>query len=72
MTWKLRSCFCTAAKDALVMVWTQGRNPNEIVKNGYSIVNATWTPLYIVREKKKSLEFLFNWSLPEFGREGTT
>lgn len=28
-------------KDALVMVWSQSRNPNDIVKNGYSVVNAT-------------------------------
>ncbi len=59
-------------KDALVMVWSQGRNPNDIVKNGYSVVNATWTPLYIVRDNKKSLEFLSNWELPKFGREGST
>jgi len=59
-------------KDALVMVWSQGHNPNDIVKNGYSIINATWTPLYIVRDNKKSLEFLFDWALPKFGREGST
>jgi hexosaminidase len=59
-------------KDALVMVWSQGRNPNDIVRNGYAVVNATWTPLYIVRDNKKSLEFLFDWALPKFGREGST
>ncbi|MCX6927384.1 MAG: family 20 glycosylhydrolase, partial [Verrucomicrobia bacterium] len=59
-------------KDALVMVWSQGRNPNDIVKNGCEVVNATWTPLYIVRDNKKSLAFLFDWALPKFGREGST
>ncbi len=59
-------------KDALVMVWSQGRNPNDIVKSGYAVANATWTPLYIVRDNKKSLEFLFDWALPKFGREGAT
>lgn len=59
-------------KDTVVMVWSQGHNPNELAKNGYSVVNATWTPLYIVRDNKKSLEFLFGWSLPQFGREGST
>jgi hypothetical protein len=54
------------------MVWSQGRNPNELVKEGYNVVNATWTPLYIVRDNKKSLEFLFDWALPKFGREGST
>jgi N-acetyl-beta-hexosaminidase len=59
-------------KDVLVMVWSQGRSPNEIVKSGYAVINATWTPLYIVRDNKKSLEFLFDWAVPQFGREGST
>lgn len=59
-------------KDALVMVWSRGRNPNDIVKSGYNVVNATWTPLYIVRDNKTSLDCLFDWSLPLFGREGST
>jgi hexosaminidase len=59
-------------KDALVIVWSQGRNPNDIVKSGYSIVNATWTPLYIVRDNRKTPEFLHGWVLPSFGREGST
>lgn len=59
-------------KEALVMVWSQGRSPVEIVKSGYAVVNATWTPLYIVRDNKRSLDFLFNWDLPKFGREGST
>ena len=58
-------------KDALVMVWSQGHNPADVVKNGYAVVNATWTPLYLVRDNKKSLEFLFDWALPKFGREGS-
>ena len=62
----------TLPKDVLVMVWSQGRNPNEIVASGYEVVNATWTPLYIVRDNKKSLEFLFGWDPTKFGREGST
>ena len=58
-------------KDVLLMVWCQGRNPAEIIKNGYDIVNATWTPLYIVRDNCKSLPFLYNWDLLKFGREGS-
>ena len=58
-------------KDTLIMVWCQGRNPAEIVKSGYAVVNATWTPLYIVRDNCKTLEFLFNWEVPKFGREGS-
>ncbi len=60
------------AKDALVMVWTLGRDPNAIVKSGYSVINASWTPFYIVRENKRPAEFLFNWRLLWFGRNGST
>jgi len=58
-------------KDTLVMVWSQGRNPNDIVKSGYGVANATWTPLYIVRDDKRPLDFFFNWALPKFGRQGS-
>jgi hexosaminidase len=59
-------------KDAAVMVWSQGRSPAEIAKSGYAVVNATWTPLYIVRDNKRSPEFLFDWEIAKFGREGST
>lgn len=59
-------------KNVLVMVWSQGRNPNDIVHAGYAVANATWTPLYIVRDNKRSPDFLFDWALPKFGREGST
>ncbi|MCX6874516.1 MAG: family 20 glycosylhydrolase [Verrucomicrobia bacterium] len=58
-------------KDTLIMVWCQGRNPADIVKQGYAVVNATWTPLYIVRDNRKTPEFLFNWAVAKFGREGS-
>ena len=59
-------------KDTLVMIWSQGRNPNDIVRQGYKVINATWTPLYIVRNNRRSPEFLFDWAAPKFGREGST
>ncbi len=55
-------------KDAIVMSWTHGRNPAEIVKTGYQVINASWTPLYIVRGDKRPLDFLFNWKVPMFGQ----
>ena len=58
-------------KDTLVMIWSQGRSPADVVRQGYRIINATWTPLYIVRDNKRSPEFLFAWSPPLFGREGS-
>ncbi|MCW1886676.1 family 20 glycosylhydrolase [Luteolibacter flavescens] len=58
-------------KDAVVVVWSQGRNPVDIASSGYSIVNTTWTPLYIVRDNKKSPEFLHAWNPSLFGRENS-
>jgi hexosaminidase len=55
-------------KDAIVMVWTHGRNPLDITKAGYQVINATWTPLYIVRADRRPLSFLFDWKVPMFGR----
>ena len=59
------------AKDALIMVWTLGRDPNAIVKSGYSVINASWTPFYIVRENKRPAKFLYDWRLTHFGRNGS-
>jgi len=55
-------------KDVTVMAWTHGRNPADIAKAGYQVINAMWTPLYIVRGDKRPLDFLFNWNIPMFGR----
>ena len=59
-------------RDALVMVWSQGKRPDDIAKSGYGIINASWTPLYIVRQNRKPPEFLYDWSPPHFGREGSS
>ena len=55
-------------KDVTVMAWTHSRNPADMVKNGYQVINAMWTPLYIVRGDKRPLDFIFNWKIPMFGR----
>jgi hexosaminidase len=55
-------------KEAIVMSWTHGRNPADIVKSGYQVINGTWTPLYIVRNDKRPLDFLFGWRVPMFGQ----
>lgn len=55
-------------KDAIVMSWTHGRNPTDIIRSGYEVINASWTPLYIVRADKRPLEFLYDWNIPMFGQ----
>lgn len=55
-------------KDAIVMAWTHGRNPVDIAAKGYQVINAEWTPLYIVRGDKRPLDFLFDWKVNLFGQ----
>jgi hexosaminidase len=58
-------------RDTLVMSWSQGRDPNTIAASGFKVVNAGWTPLYIVRDNRKTPEFLFAWKPEQFGREAS-
>lgn len=55
-------------KDVIVVSWTHGRNPSDIVKSGYQVINASWTPLYVVRSDKRPMDFLFDWKVPMFGQ----
>ena len=65
--------------DVLCMAWQNGSNSGDnLTKMGYSVVNATWNPLYVVNAHadspevtdpavgKKALETLFNWNLYKF------
>lgn len=54
-------------KDAIVMVWSVGGQMQRMLDDGYSIINAGWTPLYIVREDKRSPEFMQDWNPTRFG-----
>ncbi len=58
-------------RDTLIMCWSLGRNPAEVAASGYRVINAGWTPLYIVRDNRKTPEFLYKWRVDEFGREGS-
>lgn len=37
--------------------------PGELVDDGYTVVNASWKPLYVVNEKKWSPEYIYNWNI---------
>lgn len=54
-------------KDATIMVWSVGGKMKKMLDDGYSIINAGWTPLYIVREDKRPPEFLEKWNPTLFG-----
>ena len=40
--------------------------PNDLVNDGYKIVNATWTPLYVVNDNCRSPEEIYGWNLFQF------
>ena len=37
--------------------------PGDLVNDGYTVVNASWKPLYVVNEKKWSPEYIYNWNI---------
>ena len=51
-------------RDILVMAWeTIYQLPQDLLANGYTIVNASWKPLYVVNEKKWDPEYIYGWNL---------
>lgn len=37
--------------------------PYDLINDGYTVVNASWKPLYVVNEKKWSSEDIFRWNM---------
>jgi len=51
-------------KDILVFEYETGYYlPCELINDGYSVVNASWKPLYVVNEKKWSPDYIYGWNL---------
>jgi len=40
--------------------------PDELVKDGYNIINASWTPLYVVNANCRMPEEIYAWNLFQF------
>ncbi|MCY2928347.1 MAG: family 20 glycosylhydrolase [Planctomycetota bacterium] len=40
--------------------------PHELVKDGYNVINATWTPLYVVNANCRPPEEIYAWNLFRF------
>ena len=56
----------TIDKDITVIVWnTTYNHPDNLLKNGYKVINSTWIPWYMVGAMNlaPSLERGFNWSV---------
>lgn len=55
--------------DVLIMAWNNSFNPPEqLLKNGYTVINASWKPMYIVPPQNfmDSQEEVYAWDLYEF------
>ena len=42
--------------------------PHHLVADGYTIVNASWTPLYVVNNKRRSPNEIYKWHVRQFKR----
>lgn len=51
-------------KDILVMPYESTFNPaNNLVANGFSVINTAWRPMYVVGDNCWSAEFIHNWNM---------
>ena len=54
-------------KDIIVMAYEiRFYMPNDLVKDGYRVVNASWTPLYVVNKTVRPPEEIYAWNLFQF------
>jgi N-acetyl-beta-hexosaminidase len=59
----------TIPNDVIVMVFENRYNtPGNLLKNGYKVINASWTPLYVVNSRKHTPQHIYEWNMYEFGR----
>jgi hexosaminidase len=55
-------------KDILVFAYETNRYlPNELVADGYSVINTSWKPLYVVNQKKWEPKTIYAWNLYNWG-----
>ncbi|MEO1449209.1 MAG: family 20 glycosylhydrolase [Bacteroidota bacterium] len=51
-------------KDIIVFEFETNRYlPDQLVADGYSVVNTSWKPLYVVNQKKWSPETIYSWNM---------
>ncbi|MBD0778648.1 family 20 glycosylhydrolase [Maribacter sp. ANRC-HE7] len=51
-------------KDIIVFEFETNRYlPNELIKDGYTVVNTSWKPLYVVNEKKWEPKTIYAWNM---------
>ncbi|TGV04612.1 family 20 glycosylhydrolase [Flavivirga rizhaonensis] len=51
-------------KDIIVFEFETNRYlPNHLVEDGYTVVNTSWKPLYVVNQKKWEPKTIYNWNM---------
>ena len=59
-------------KDVIVMEYEcPFYPPQQLVEDGYTVINSSWTPLYVVNRKRWSPEQIYDWNLHLFGQHTT-
>jgi len=54
-------------RDIIVMAYEiRFYRPDDLVKDGYRVVNASWTPLYVVNNNVRPPEEIYAWNLYQF------
>jgi hexosaminidase len=55
-------------KDVIVMIYeNRFYQPNDLVADGYTVINASWTPLYVMRVLPEYTRKIFDWNVYLFG-----
>jgi len=56
-------------KDVVVMEFESAYYlPTDLLKDGYSVINTAWTPLYVVNKHVWPAQKIFEWDISRFGR----
>lgn len=54
-------------KDITVFAWESlYQRPDSLVANGYTVINASWKPLYIVPHRSWTPEYIYSWNMYRF------
>ena len=59
-------------KDIVVFVYeNRFYLPNHLAEDGYTIVNASWVPLYVVNNTRRSPDEIYAWNVRQFKAHGS-
>jgi hexosaminidase len=58
-------------KDIIVMAYEIAfYQPNKLIEDGYTVINASWTPLYVVKKKVRPASEIYAWKMEQFKPHG--